>query len=101
MQPTGAVLVRLARTDQPPAACQQSAKGYTVRMTISREQASRLYDALFPHVNFLLRLKKRCDEVLAADDPLRVAAGQAYEAAWRLSREAHSLSYGHGALPSP
>jgi hypothetical protein len=58
---------------------------------LTAEQAARLYDSLFPHLNFLLRLKGRCEQ-FPADDPLRIVAATAYEAAWRLSREAHSRS---------
>ena len=61
------------------------------RMDNTREQAAKLYDALFPHLNFLFRLKTRCEQ-LPADDRLHVAAAAAYEAAWELSREAHSRS---------
>ena len=59
---------------------------------MTTEQAYRLHQALYPHVNYLLRLKKRCDEVLPPTDPLRVAADRAYQAAWELSREAHRRS---------
>lgn len=60
---------------------------------LTAEQASRLYEALFPHVNYLLRLKKRLEDLrFPQDDPLRVAASEAYEAAWNLSQKAHSLS---------
>jgi hypothetical protein len=55
-------------------------------------QAHRLYQALYPHVNYLLRLKERCDDVLPPADSLRVAADRAYQAAWALSREAHRQS---------
>ena len=38
---------------------------------LTAEQASRLYEALFPHVNYLLRLKKRLEDLrFAEDDPL-------------------------------
>jgi hypothetical protein len=59
---------------------------------MTTDQAYRLHQALYPHVNYLLRLKKRCDEVLPPADPLRVAADRAYQAAWELSREAHRRS---------
>ncbi len=69
------------------------AAGQTGRMTsddLTAEQASRLYEALFPHVNYLLRLKKRLEDLrFADDDPLRLAATKAYEAAWELRQEAH------------
>jgi hypothetical protein len=72
------------------------AAGQTSRMTsddLTAEQASRLYEALFPHVNYLLRLKKRLEELrFADDDPLLVAATKAYQAAWELRQEAHRRS---------
>jgi hypothetical protein len=47
--------------------------------------------------NFLLRLKRRCEELrFPADDPLRVLATNAYDAAWRLSLEIHSRSVSMG-----
>lgn len=59
---------------------------------MTTDQAYKLSQALFPHVNYLLRLKERCAEVLPASDPLRLAAERAYQAAWELSREAHRRS---------
>jgi hypothetical protein len=65
-------------------------------------QASRLYEALFPHVNYLLRLKKRLEELrFAEDDPLLVAAAKAYDAAWELSQEAHRRSVRMGCSREP
>ena len=70
--------------------------GQTRRMTsddLTAEQASRLYEALFPHVNYLLRLKKRLEDLrFADDDPLRLAATKAYDSAWELRQEAHRRS---------
>jgi hypothetical protein len=60
-------------------------------LTVS--QARELYAALFPHVNYLLRLTRRLEELrFPADDPLRLAANRAYDAAWKLSQEAHHLA---------
>ena len=60
---------------------------------LTAEQASRLYEALFPHVNYLLRLKNRLEDLrFADDDPLRLAVTKAYEAAWELRQEAHRRS---------
>ena len=70
--------------------CIGTAQRYSGRMTT--DQAYRLCQALYPHVNYLLRLKKRCDEALPSSDQLRVAADRAYQAAWELSREAHRQS---------
>ncbi len=79
--------------------------GQTGRMTsdeLTAEQASRLYEALFPHVNYLLRLKKRLEDLrFAADDPLRLAATRAYEAAWELRQEAHRRSEQMGCASTP
>jgi hypothetical protein len=62
-------------------------------MRFTPAQASRLYEALFPHVDYLLRLKKRLEDLrFAEDDPLLVAAAKAYDAAWELSQEAHRRS---------
>jgi hypothetical protein len=60
---------------------------------LTADQASRLYDALFPHVNYLLRLKKRLEDLrFAGYDPLRLAAAKAYEADWGATPEAHRRS---------
>ena len=81
------------------------AVGQTDRMTsddLTAEQASQLYEALFPHVNYLLRLKKRLEDLrFAEDDPLRVAATKAYEAAWELRQEAHRRSVRMGVRDCP
>jgi hypothetical protein len=81
------------------------AVGQTHRMTsddLTAEQASRLYEALFPHVNYLLRLKKRLEELrFADDDPLLVAATKAYQAAWELRQEAHRRSVRMGCSRRP
>ena len=69
---------------------------------LTAEQASRLYKALFPHVNYLLRLKKRLeDPCFVDDDPLRLAATKAYEAAWELRQEAHRRSVRMGCSRAP
>jgi hypothetical protein len=56
-------------------------------------QVRELHPALFPHLNFLVRLKNRLEELrFPADDPLRGAVNRAYDATWRLSQEAHHLA---------
>jgi hypothetical protein len=46
-------------------------------------QASKLYSELFGHVKYLLRLRKRMEDLrFPHDDPLYVAATAAYDAAW-------------------
>ena len=62
-------------------------------MDTSKNTAGELHDALFPHLNYLLRLMRRLEELrFPADDSLRVAATNAYDAACRLSREARNLA---------
>jgi hypothetical protein len=64
---------------------------------ITTDEASRLYDALFPHVNYLLRLKKRFEELRIVDDPLYAEVCEAYHAAWSLRQAVHSRSTRMGA----
>jgi hypothetical protein len=60
---------------------------------LTPDQAGKLYEALFPHLNYLLRLKKRLEaKGFPVDDPLMVAAADAYQATWRLRQQAHGLS---------
>lgn len=60
---------------------------------LTQAQARALHEALFPHVNYLHRLQNRLADLrFPANDPLRVAVDRAYDAAWRLSQEAHRLS---------
>jgi hypothetical protein len=59
---------------------------------VTVEQAARLYDALYPHVNYLYRLKERMERRQLTRDPLYGDVCRAYDAAWRLSLEAHSRS---------
>jgi hypothetical protein len=68
---------------------------------LTADEASRLYDALFPHVNYLLRLKKRFEELRIIDDPLYAEACNAYQAAWSLMQAVHDRStrMGHGNRP--
>jgi hypothetical protein len=59
---------------------------------LTTAQTSRLHDDLFPHVNYLLRLRKRMEELRLQADPLYPVICRAYDAAWQLMREAHSRS---------
>jgi hypothetical protein len=81
------------------------AVGQTGRITsddLTTDQVARLYEGLFPHVNYLLRLKRRLEDLrFADDDPLRVAATKAYEAAWELRQEAHRQSVRTGVSRLP
>ncbi len=57
------------------------------------EQASQLHTALFSHLNYLLRLKKRMQELrFPDDDPLYLSVTAAYDAVWRLRQQTHGLS---------
>jgi len=64
--------------------------GQTGRMTsddLTPDQASR------PHVIYLLRLKRRLEDLrVPEDDPLRLDTAKAYEAAWELRQEAYRRS---------
>jgi hypothetical protein len=62
---------------------------------ITPVQAGRLYEQLYPHVNYLLRLQKRMEDLRLQRDPLYHVVRDAYNAVWRLTREAHSRSCGH------
>ena len=72
----------------------------TVRNTVRKNsseinaaQARELHESLFPHLSYLLRLMRRLEELrFPADDPLRVAVTNAYDAAWKLSQDAHDLA---------
>jgi len=60
---------------------------------LSQRQAAALYEALFPHLNYLRRLQNRIEALrFPADDPLRLAVDHAYESTWRLQQEAHRLA---------
>jgi hypothetical protein len=60
---------------------------------LTKAQASRLHDLLFPHVNYFLRLRKRLEELgFDRNDPLYLATDAAYQKAWELSQQAHDLS---------
>ncbi|MFL5341112.1 MAG: hypothetical protein ACJ8F7_13275 [Gemmataceae bacterium] len=64
---------------------------------LTTEQTSQLGKALFPHVNYLYRLKRRMEQLrFPPNDPLYVRVVAAYDAAWRLSREVHYLSCSTG-----
>jgi hypothetical protein len=65
---------------------------------LTTAQADKLYTALFAHVNYLRRLKRRMEELrFPRDDALYVAVSAAYEAVWQLRQEAHGLSRRMGA----
>ncbi len=83
----------------PEARCKRTTAAYTVRMDnrLTADEASRLYDALFPHVNYLLRLRKRFEELRIADDPLYAEVCDAYQAAWSLRQAVHGRSTRMGA----
>ena len=56
-------------------------------------QARRIHEALFPGVNYLVRMRNRMDKVgFHPDDPLFQRVCKAYNASWELSNEMHRLS---------
>ena len=60
---------------------------------LTAEQASRLYEELFCHVNYLQRLRKRMEDLrFDRNDLLYMAVSEAYDAVWRLRQQAHGLS---------
>lgn len=60
---------------------------------LTAEQAAALYTALFDHLNYLWRVKRRMEELrFPEDDPLYRATRAAYDALWQLRQRVHSLS---------
>jgi hypothetical protein len=60
---------------------------------LTKSQAKAIREALFPGVNYLVRLKTRMEKSgFPGDDKLYQLVCEAYEASWRLSMEVHYLS---------
>ena len=60
---------------------------------VKRSQAGKIYNALFPLGNYLVRLRDRMQELgFPPDDPFFALACKAYEATNRLANHAHLLS---------
>ena len=60
---------------------------------LTHEQAMALNTALFPGVNFLVRLKTRMQKAgFPQNDKVYQLVCEAYEASWRLSHELHYRS---------
>ena len=60
---------------------------------LTNEQATAINTALFPGVNFLVRLKTRMEKAgFPQNDKLYELVAAAYEASWRLSHELHYRS---------
>jgi hypothetical protein len=60
---------------------------------LTTKQAATLYAGLFDHLNYLLRLKRRTEELrFPEDDPLYLSTRAAYDALWQLRQRVHSLS---------
>ena len=65
---------------------------------LTTAEADRLYTALYSHLNYLRRLKRRMEDLrFPRDDKLYLAVAAAYEAVWQLRQEAHGLSRRMGA----
>ena len=61
--------------------------------TIEKWQAAKIHEALFPGLNYLLRLRRRLEKVgFPPDDNLYLHVCAAYAATYRLSMKAHYLS---------
>ena len=60
---------------------------------VKRSQAEKLYRALFPPTNYLVRLRRRMNELaFPPNDPLFELVCTAYESLNRLWNHAHTLS---------
>ena len=63
------------------------------RSDVKKSQAKTISTALFPHMNYLFRLRKRMEEVgFPHNDKLYLLVCNAYDAMHRLSVEIHYLS---------
>ena len=60
--------------------------------TITVRQARRIFDALFPLGNYLVRLKSRMEKVFPPNDPLYAAVKEADDAVNTLYLMVHRLS---------
>ncbi len=70
-------------------------------MELEPWQAGRIHEALFPGVNYLLRLRDRMGKVAMPNDPLLEMVREAYEATWRLYVEMHYRSCESGVGRKP
>ena len=61
-------------------------------MSITREQAAKLSKQLFPHANYLIRLRERAAGVLPVNDPLMLDIAKAQDAIQSLCVTVHYLS---------
>lgn len=60
---------------------------------LTRTQVKAIRDALFPGLNYLVRLRKRMVKSgFPPDDPLLQLVDDAYEASWRLSVELNGMA---------
>ena len=67
-------------------------------MSITREQAKKLNDQLFPHANYLIRLRERAARILPVNDPLMQRIAAAQNAIQSLCVEVHYLSCDPGSV---
>lgn len=68
---------------------------------LTRTQVKAIRDALFPGLNYLLRLRRRMVKSgFPPDDPLLKLVNDAYEATWRLNVELNGMAaIGAGRAP--
>ena len=60
---------------------------------LTKTQARQLHNALYPHCNYLFRLRRRMEQLgFTVHDPLFAAVTRAYNAMHELSVEIHYLS---------
>jgi len=60
---------------------------------LTTAQAARLHRALYPHLNYLCRLRRRMELIgFPSGDPLFVLVSPAYDSLQRLSVEVHYMS---------
>ena len=63
------------------------------RDSLKKSQAATINKALFPNLNYLLRLRRRMEQVgFPPDDKLYLLVCKAYDAVYRLHVETHYLS---------
>ena len=67
-------------------------------MSITREQAAKLSEQLYPHANYLIRLRERASKTLTLNDPLFLAIAKAQDAIQSLCVEVHYLSCEPGSV---
>jgi hypothetical protein len=64
---------------------------------LTTEQAARLSKSLYPHLNYLCRMRRRMELIgFPPGDPLFLLVSRAYDSLQQLSVEVHYMSCGSG-----